>query len=207
MKKIIRLIIVISLLSLLSGCAYYSKMAVPGEPAQQGKYEIIKHIKTSVTGTRFLMIPINIPSSAQIIKNEVALLGGDGIINVETTFSEFNLFVLSFPIVEVEGDVVKIVAQIPEPSTLQQEPSGQVVQPSQARKYQPESEEFYKWKKKIAQYLKDDSYNWRWKSYVKRNSITISLEDWVKSLPESEYQQYLSSGMSFDKWLQKKLKE
>lgn len=207
MKKIILLFLALSLLSLLSGCAYYSKMAVPGEPAQEGKYEILKHIKTSVTGTRFLMLPLNIPSSTQIIKNEVSRLGGDGIINLEVTFSEFNLFVLSFPIVEVEGDVVKIARQLTDNSKVQKAPSGEFIDTSKVQKSQADSEQFAKWKKKIMQNLKKDSYNWRWKPYVKRNAITISLEDWVQSLPESEYQQYLSSGESFDKWLQKKLKE
>ena len=207
MKKIIRLVLVLSLLSLLSGCAYYSKMAVPGEPAQEGKYEILEHIKKSVTGTRFLTIPVNIPSSAQIIKEEIARLDGDGIINLETTFSEFNFFLFSFPIVEVEGDVVKIAAQTTEPSTVQKTPSEEVAQPLQTRKSKVDSKEFSKWKKKIVQYLNTDSFEWKWKSFAKSNSITISREDWVQSLPESEYQQYLSSGESFTKWLEKKLKE
>lgn len=71
---------------------------------------------------------------------------------------------------------------------------------------QIDSEEFIKWKNKILQNL-TYFYNKQWKSYAKRNSITISLEDWVISLPESEYQRYLSSGKSVDKWLDKKLKE
>lgn len=221
MKRLIRLFFVLLLLSLLSGCAYYSKMAAPVEPGQQNKYEILDHIKTSVTGTRFLTIPINIPSSTQIIKDEVNRLGGDGIINLEITFSEFNFFLFSFPIVEVEGDVVKIADQLINYSRYQEAQSDQSIDTSKVQKGQSgelidapkvynvpvDPEEFQKWKDKLLRSIKKSDYYWSWKSFEKRNAIKVSREKWVESLPESEYQEYLSSGESFNKWLVKRLKK
>ena len=203
MKKIIRLVFVLSLLSLLSGCAYYSKMAVPGEPAQQGKYEILKHIKKSVTGTRFLTIPVNIPSSAQIIKDEVAAVGGDGVINLEVTFSEFNFFLLSFPIVEVEADVVKIAGKV---TDIHRSEEGLISKQLEIKSQIPDSDQnaFEEWKREILKYG-DLQLKMKWKSFVKRNSISVSWEEWVKSLSRSEYEDYLQSKLKVRKWLGNRL--
>lgn len=207
MKAIVRLFFVIFLLNLIAGCAYYSKMAVPGEPAQQGKYEILKHIKKSVTGTRFLTIPINIPSTSQIIKNEVSSIGGDGIINCEITFSEFNFCLFSFPIVAIEGDIVKIRGQLEDTSMFQDTLSNELMHESELQKSKVDAEEFSNWKKKVMSSINNPEYRWNWKSFKDRHAIKLSKKEWIASLTESEYDEYLNSGKTIDKWLLKKLSE
>lgn len=229
MKRMIKLLFVILLFNLLNGCAYYSKMAVPGEPGQQKKYKILKHIKKTVTGTRFLTIPINIPSSAQIIKNEVSNIGGDGIINVEITFSEFNFWLFSFPIVEVEGDIVKILGQFYDNSQVMEssesksleisesdnvtqitsdtKPSSETVKISETREPTFDSNEFSKWKKKVYSVINTTEFHWNWKSFRERNAVKLSKKEWVESLVESEYIKFLKSGKTINKWLEKRLSE
>ncbi len=93
----------------LTGCAYYSKMAVPKRLVTEGhgQVTVVKHVKESATGFRIFTIPVSIPSANKVANNAIDQNGGDGIANLEVDFSEFNIFIVSFPHVTVEGDVVK----------------------------------------------------------------------------------------------------
>lgn len=97
--------------SLLNSCVYYSKIAIPEDATLKPHKQKIQHVKKSKIGFRFFTIPASIPSGMNLINEAVAEARGDGMVNVEVTFSEFSLFfpLFTFPKVTIEGDVVKRV--------------------------------------------------------------------------------------------------
>ncbi|GEM_PF-2099121 len=107
MKQLVCVLIAV-VFTLVSGCAYYSKMALPENPIDKDKVQVIEHVSKSASSVRLFMLG-GVPSAMELISKTVSEANGDGIVNLEVTLSEGFFGPLTFPKVAIEGDIVKVV--------------------------------------------------------------------------------------------------
>lgn len=227
--KIFAFLVLISIFYL--NCSYYSQMAVPVDPINKTKYQTVHHLKSSKTGFRFLTIPISIPSTTEIIENEIKKFSADGIINTEITFSEFNFGIFSFPNLKIEGDIVKTGQHTSLPAATPSNPMAQASsstapeprsEPASVVESQPESTQETEnkpetiskaesedsldktWRESITKLLEGKLYN-TWWYYGKDHKTNISAADWAKNLTHEDYQEYSHQQISLEDWLKQKL--
>jgi len=112
MKRLLLLALIVAILALASGCAYYQKQAAPqklynaAEMEKSGMARGDYFVKKEY-GFRLLTIPISVPEPNRMIDGVIAEHQAKGVTNVEVEFSEFNALLFGIPKMRVTGHVVK----------------------------------------------------------------------------------------------------
>jgi len=215
MNNSVKLAVLLSTVLYFSGCAYYSKMAVPVSPCDKDNLEVIAHVNKASQGVRLFMIG-GVPSAMELVKKTIDEMNGDGIVNLEVTFSEGFLGLITFPTVTIEGDIVRLrsheINSASLTSPMQPESStGEAsrVDPVQRaiRPNQDESAELQDWRVKVL-----NTYKSRWVSkafadYIKKTDQNIEFSAWVKKLTSADFLEYQNSSFGLRDWVVEKLKK
>lgn len=199
---------------MIAGCAFYSTMAVPANPVDKDKLEFITHVNNQATGLRFLSLG-NVPSAMALANESVRKAKGDGIVNLEVTFSEGFFGPISIPRVTIAGDVVRLKSREtaaaavwgPEASGVAPAIPAPVVEavPS-ALPVGPTNSKVEKWKEDLLKQINTRYVKKGWDSYLQRTGKTITYEAWVSSLSEKDYNEYKKSIYGIQRWLTNKWK-
>jgi hypothetical protein len=104
--------LVLGLLVLASGCAYYQKQAIPHKLYTAPDMETRglmrgEHVIKTRYGFRLFTIPITMPEPNVMVEQAITEFRGVGITDLEIEFSEFNIWLFAIPKVRITGDIVR----------------------------------------------------------------------------------------------------
>jgi len=227
----IYLLLIASLLT--SGCAFYSKAALPMNPIDKEKLQFIKHVKVTSHGIRVMMLGTGAPSVLDLVNKAVAEADADGMVNLEVTFSEGLLGLFSFPTVTIEGDIVRVASpntarvawgtstvqakeEVGEegedtvPAVLAKEDKEQEIVPTtppQATNHQKQPLSFEDWKKEMLETYNNSTVFYGWADYRKKTNQEIKFKEWVNQLNEEDYKSFVNSKAEKGDWLLWKWRE
>jgi len=199
----------------ISGCAYYSKMAVPMSPMEKEKIEMIEHISRESQSVRLFMLG-GVPSAMDMVKEAIAELNGDGIVNLEVTLSEGFFGPITFPKVTIEGDVVRVRSNesyslgpaIHQPiEKLRPEVAQAVAVKPELKTAQIDSVEMIKWKSEVLAAKKNSWVIKGFSKFQKRTDQNIEYSDWVLKLTTTDFLDYQTSDYNVIEWVLEKLKK
>ena len=209
MKQLVCVLFAV-VLTLVSGCAYYSKMALPENPIDKDKVQVIKHVSESASGVRLFML-CGVPSAMDLIKKTISEVNGDGIVNLEVTLSEGFFGPLTFPKVQIEGDVVQILgraapglksatdSQTPAITKLEIVPATST--PAAVLAPRAVDYTFETWKSALLALNNNDVIYEDWYRFLRRTKQKIKYPAWAADLTTHDYDQFLESKKALVDWL------